>query len=228
MKHTSLDGGLPGNLWSRSQYRLCLRKVSICVGIPEKYYNFSAHSQASLEPPRQRLANVDQGCTHLYVKEAHLPTVGYRLFGTRSLSRETGSCMQHRGCRYGLSPPTNVTELMSLLGQFNVYRRYASNFVVFGFPSTGMLGNRNPMKLETVKSDTLLKINTLKEKLTKPPMSALPRFDFPYTLGIEACDRQIRYVLVKTCPDNSKLQLEHCSRSLKTVRDVVTQCSENA
>lgn len=111
-------------------------------------------------------------------------------------------------------PPTYLTSLRSFLVLCNVYRKFVPNFARIAAPLTKKLRKDNPDKWERLKEDETEAFNKFKDFLAKPPVLALPRLGQTYTVDSDACDKQVRSVLLQEQEDVNEHPLGYLSRTL--------------
>lgn len=108
--------------------------------------------------------------------------------------------------------PTIVTELRSFSGLCNVFGRFVPRL-----PCVAVLLNKNIRKgqLETFDGSTddeITALQTLKARLMKPPVLAVPSLQGPYTVGTDACDKQNRCVFLQKQHDGARIPIGYRSR----------------
>ena len=114
-------------------------------------------------------------------------------------------------------PPRNVTELRSFLGLCNVYRRFVPNFARLSKPLNRMLEKGHPTEWSDLTDDQLGAFETLKSRLTNPPVLTLPRAGQSYILDTDACQTQVGCVLLQEQEDGSApKQIGYWSRTLSS------------
>ena len=113
-------------------------------------------------------------------------------------------------------PPRTQTELRSFLGLCNVYRRFVKDFAKIAAPLNDKLRKGEPARFHTLNQAESDAFAELKERLTSPPVLALPRRDGHLTLDTDACARQLGCVLLQTQPDGTDRPLGYWSRSLSS------------
>ena len=84
--------------------------------------------------------------------------------------------------------PQALTQLRSLLGAFNVYRRFVKGISKFSRPLTGMLKKEALPNFENTTEEQLTAIETLKDRLKSPPVLALPKAGRNFRLDTDASD----------------------------------------
>ena len=111
-------------------------------------------------------------------------------------------------------PPTDQTQLRSFLGMCNVYRRFVENFARIAAPLNKKLRKGEPFEFGHLNDAEHSAFLTLKDKLVNPPILALPRHNYHYTLDTDACEDQVGCVLLQEQPNGDKLPIGYWSRSL--------------
>lgn len=81
--------------------------------------------------------------------------------------------------RKEMEPPGKKTQLRSLLGMWNVYRKLLKDFATITAPIDKLLKKTVSVSIETVTKDQQQSFETVKQKLAYPPILALPRADLP-------------------------------------------------
>ena len=110
--------------------------------------------------------------------------------------------------------PTNQTEIRSFLGMCNVYRRFIPNFARIANPLNRKLHNGQPVSFEILTDEEYDAFEELKGKLISPPILALPRPGYKYTIDTDACDTQVGYCLLQEQPDGTLLPIGYWIRTL--------------
>jgi hypothetical protein len=110
--------------------------------------------------------------------------------------------------------PSTQTELRSVLGLCNVYRRFVSRFAAITAPLTSLLGKGTPPRLGTLSAQQINAFNTLRDKLLSPPVLSLPRTTGKLWLDTDASDDQLGTCLLQEQPDGQTLPLGYWSRTL--------------
>ena len=111
--------------------------------------------------------------------------------------------------------PRNHTELRSFLGLCNVYRRFIRNFTHMAAPLYDMLKKGKPTKFDSLSEEAAKAFDALIEKVTNPPVLALPRADLPYSIDTDASDYQLGVALFQHLPDGTRQTLGYWSRTLQ-------------
>lgn len=88
--------------------------------------------------------------------------------------------------------PKNLTQLQSFLGLVNYYRRFIKNFAEFARPLQNLTRKNIPF-VWTEEYD--IAFETLKNKITSPPVLAFPNFSKPLVLQTDSSNYQIGGVL---------------------------------
>lgn len=103
--------------------------------------------------------------------------------------------------------PANQTYLRCFLRICKVYRRFVPNFSQVTSPPNRKLSRGQPNSFETLKDDEYEAFRSLKDKFVRPPILALPRHGYPYTLDTEACEYQVGFTLLQQQPNGNKLPI---------------------
>ncbi len=115
----------------------------------------------------------------------------------------------------GLRNPQSYTELRRLLGLCNVYRRFIKGFRIIASPLYSLLkGSPLPKEFPGFGPREERAYRTLIEKVTSPPVLALPRLVLKYSVDTDACDYQIGCALFQTDGDGERKPLGFWSRTL--------------
>lgn len=123
----------------------------------------------------------------------------------------------------GLKPPTTVTGIRSFLGLCNVFRRFVPNFARISSPLNAKLRKGEPSSFGDLDEKETEAFNILRDKLISPPVLALPNATGRYTVDTDACDRQVRCVLMQDQREDKPNSVGYCSRKLtKAERDYDT------
>jgi len=88
-------------------------------------------------------------------------------------------------------PPQNETELKSVLGMCNVYRRFIKDYAHIAKPLTKLTSKTLPHVLPPLDAAQLSAFEYLKERLTSTPILALPRREVLFILDTDACAVQV-------------------------------------
>ena len=110
--------------------------------------------------------------------------------------------------------PTNQTVVRSFLGMCNVYRRFVPNFSRIAAPLNKKLRKGEPTNFEVLNDEEYDAFSTLKKKLMSPPILALPRPGYPYTVDTDACNTQVGCCLLQEQPDGNLHPVGYWSRTL--------------
>lgn len=112
-----------------------------------------------------------------------------------------------------MKAPENKTQIRSFIGLCNVYRRLVKDFA-----SIAALLNKQLKKTTSeefnLKDDQTESFEELKNRLTSPPVLALPRSDKHYTLDMDANAEQLGFVLLQEHDDEPSRSLGYFSRKL--------------
>lgn len=88
--------------------------------------------------------------------------------------------------------PKNVKELRRILGLFNWFRKFISNYSALVHPLTRLLKKGQPFKWQ-IEQETAF--NDLKQKLTNSKILSFPRYDLTFRLSVDTSSRGIGYML---------------------------------
>jgi len=107
------------------------------------------------------------------------------------------------------------TQLRSLLGMCNVYRRFVANYNRFAAPynqlPTKAYGDSLPNFTETQAAA----FTRLRDALLHTPVLALPRRGAPLTIDVDTRDTQLRRAVLQEQPDSQLKPMEFYSRALQ-------------
>ena len=110
--------------------------------------------------------------------------------------------------------PKNITQLRSFLGACNVYRRFIKDFAKIARPLTFLTRKDATPDFDNPTTEQLEAFETLKTKMTEPPVLALPRTNQPYTLDTDASAYQLGCALLQEQDDKTTLPVGYWSYSL--------------
>lgn len=114
-----------------------------------------------------------------------------------------GHCISDKGVATKLSKvtavqqwprPANLKELRGFLGLTDYYRKFIKHYGMISKPLSDMLKKSVPFLWTSVAEEAF---NTLKSALTNAPVKAIPNFNKPFVLEIDASDVGIGAVLVR-------------------------------
>jgi hypothetical protein len=111
-------------------------------------------------------------------------------------------------------PPMTQSELRSFLGLFNVYRRFVAGFAKIAAPLNAFLRKGEIPTLRQLTPEQMDAFNTLRERLLRPPVLALPRAEGTFTLDTDALQDQIGCCLLQARPDGATLPIGYWNRGL--------------
>jgi len=111
-------------------------------------------------------------------------------------------------------PLRNQTELKSVLGMSNVYRRFIKDYAHIAKPLTKLTSKKLPHLLPPLDAAQMAAFDFLKERLTSTPILALPRREGLFILDTDACAVQVGCTLLQHQPDKSILPVGYYSRAL--------------
>ena len=110
--------------------------------------------------------------------------------------------------------PKTLTQLRSFLGTCNVYRRFVKDFAKIARPLTNLTRKNASPDFETPSADELAAFETLKGRMTSPPILTLPREGKPYTIDTDASSYQLGCALLQEQDDKSLQPVGYWSYSL--------------
>lgn len=113
-----------------------------------------------------------------------------------------------------LKDPKNITELQSFLGICNVFRHFFPNFSRIYAPLNMKVRKEQPTNFNVLSPEQKKELFTMKERLVKTPLLALPKSNRKFTVDTEACDRQVGYVLLHEKVEGTKNPIGYWSKSL--------------
>ena len=116
----------------------------------------------------------------------------------------------------GMEYPRNQTELRSFLGLCNVYRRFVPEFARVAGPLNQLLKKGQPVKLEPFGEAERQAFQALIDKITSPPVLALPRSGLPYSVDTDASNYQIGAALFQTHDGGERKPIGFWSRTLNS------------
>ena len=98
--------------------------------------------------------------------------------------------------------PQTITQLRSFLGACKVYRRFLKDFSKISRPLTGMLKKEASPNSGNPTEEQLKACETLKDRLTSPPVLALPKAGGNYRLDTDSSDYQLGCILLQEQEDD--------------------------
>jgi len=93
--------------------------------------------------------------------------------------------------------PTTRTQVRSIIGMCNVFRRFVPNFPRIATPLTDLMGSTAPVSVPPPTAEQLFAFEELKCRLTQPPVLALPRAGHKYVLDVDAYGTQVGAALLQ-------------------------------
>lgn len=100
----------------------------------------------------------------------------------------------------GLQLPTNLTEHRSFLELCNVIPSFALIFSRVAISLNKKLLNDQLQTFDGMSDEEITALETLKAKLIEPTVLPLPQSQGDYTVGTEACDKQIGCIILQKQP----------------------------
>jgi len=112
--------------------------------------------------------------------------------------------------------PATRTQIRSLVGMCNVFRRFVPSFARMAAPLTDLMGSTAPVLVLAATPLQQQAFDRLKEALTTPPVLALPRRGRKYVLDVDACGTQVGAALLQEQDDGKLQHVAYISRRLAT------------
>ena len=110
--------------------------------------------------------------------------------------------------------PKTLTQLRSFLGACNVFRRFVQNFAKIARPLTMLTRKDASPNFENPTDEELEAFETLKQRMTSPPVLALPRHGKPYIVDTDASAYQLGCALLQEQDDETYKPVGYWSYSL--------------
>lgn len=111
-----------------------------------------------------------------------------------------------------LAVPTNPSEVKSVLGLFNFYKKFIKNYSKICTPLFSLL-QKDQEFTWTEACDTAF--NTLKSALISAPILAYPNMNQPFTLTCDACRTGLGYILGQVGEDGREHVIAYGGRALR-------------
>jgi len=111
--------------------------------------------------------------------------------------------------------PRTKTQLRSVLGMCNVYRRFMRGYSTVAAPLTKMTSNDHDYKLPLLNEVQAAAFEQLRDALLRPLVLALPRRGAPFVIDVDACDTQLGCALLQEQPDGELKPVGFYSRALE-------------
>ena len=111
--------------------------------------------------------------------------------GTLRVSAKSTEAL--RACAF----PKSLTQVRSFLGACNVFRRFVKDFSKIARPLTTMTRKDASPDFANPSDEQLRAFETLKERLTSPPVLALPKIGRPYVVDTDASAYQLGCALLQ-------------------------------
>jgi len=112
--------------------------------------------------------------------------------------------------------PTTRTQVRSVVGMFNVLRRFVPNFARMAAPLTDVMGSAWPVLVPPATPLQQQALDRPQEALTTPPVLKLPRRRRKYVLDVDACGTQVGTALLQEQDDGKLYPVAYISRRLAT------------
>ena len=122
--------------------------------------------------------------------------------GILLVSRDAKAVKAVREARF----PEDKTQLQSFLGACNVYRRFVKNYARIAEPLNAMLHKDSGAKWGHPAPTEDDAFQVLKEKLTTPPVLALPQRNLPFMIDCDASGSAIGAVQLQQQDDDNPKQ----------------------
>ena len=121
--------------------------------------------------------------------------------------------------------PQNATELRSFLGIAAYYRRFIKGFAEI----SAVLHEASSTKRGFTWTDEMrVAFDTLKERLTSPPLLAFPDFDAPFVVETDASSVAIGAVLAQKKEDGKVHPIQYASRTMTAAERNYSACEREA
>jgi len=114
--------------------------------------------------------------------------------------------------------PRTKTQLRSLLGMCNVFRRFVAKYTRIAAPLNHLTTKAYGDTLPAFTGTQAAALARLRDALLHPPVLALPRRGAPFTIDVYACDTQLGSVLLSDQQDGQLKPMGFYSRSLQPER----------
>ena len=119
--------------------------------------------------------------------------------------------------------PTNITQLRSFLGTAGFYRRFIKDYAKIAQPLNSLLEGHSPSTKSKRKTPIFwswddaqqVSFDTLKSKLTSPPVLAFADYTKPFILHTDASGTGLGAVLLQQQEDSSERVIAYASRGLR-------------
>jgi len=126
-----------------------------------------------------------------------------------------GVLQAHTKALWEAAFPTTRTQVRSLIGMCNVFRRFVPNFARVATPLTDLAGSTAPVTVLPPTPEQLLEFEELKRRLTQPQVLALPRAGHKYVLDVDACGTQVGAALLQEQEEGGLRPVAYISRVLE-------------
>lgn len=103
----------------------------------------------------------------------------------------------------GLKTPTNIMDLRSFSGLFNVFRRFVPIFASLAASKNPKLQKDQPKHFGPLDEEKTKSMNSMKSAHASPPVLALLSSTGHMMLNTDACDVQLGCVLLHTLPERT-------------------------
>jgi len=110
--------------------------------------------------------------------------------------------------------PQTQTQLRSLLGMCNVYRRFTVDFAKTAKPLNNWNSVKLPKRFSPPTPEEQNAFDNLREQLCHPPILAIPRKEGKYIIDVDASYDQLGCCLLQQQPDGKYLPVGFFSKGL--------------
>lgn len=114
----------------------------------------------------------------------------------------------------GLKPTTNVTKLCSILGLYNVFRRFGPNFARTATVLRKKATKELQKHFEDLTAKKLCAMHKPPEEPAIPPTLAITNAEGKYTLDTSECNVKVEHVLLQEQLDGTAQVIGYWTRSL--------------
>jgi len=110
--------------------------------------------------------------------------------------------------------PTTKTQLKSVLGMCNVYRRFLKDFAKRAKPLNAMTRAEVPPDIQKPTDAALAAFDALRQALLAPPILALPKAEGQMVVDVDACADHLGCTLLQEHPGGTRLPVGYWCRGL--------------